>query len=50
MKKFEVKNVAAVAGAVIAGLVAIVSNLQETKKEREFEDMKERLTKLEENK
>ena len=49
-KKFEVKNVAAIAGAVIAGLVAVVSNLSETKREQEFEEIKQRVAKLEENK
>lgn len=49
MKKFNLKSVIGVSVALIAGVTAFISNIQEQKKDERINLMDERIKKLESN-
>lgn len=50
MKKFNMKSVIGVSVAVIAGITAFISNIQEQKKDERINQMDERIRMLESGK
>lgn len=49
MKKMNIKSIIGVSVAVIAGITAFISNMQDQKKERRIDNMDERIKMLESN-